>query len=60
MDIEARLKMVMEWYDGGDAPDSWDNSFIESLSEQYEEKGWLSEKQEMALENIITKFDIMA
>ena len=59
MDIEAKLKMVMEWADDGEAPDTWDNSFIESLSDQYEEKGYLSENQEAALDNIINKFGIM-
>jgi hypothetical protein len=57
MDIEEKIEMVLEWADN-ENPD-FDTEFIESLQEQYEEKGWLSEKQEEALDNIINKFRIM-
>ena len=58
MDIEEKIQMVLDWADSDDAPDNWDTSFIESLQEQYEEKNWLSDRQEAALDNIIDKFNI--
>lgn len=35
---------------------NFDTSFIESLQEQFDRKGFLSSSQEMALDNIIDKF----
>lgn len=59
MDVEAKIKLIREWIENGDAPEDWDDTFVESLAEQFEDKGWLSDKQEAALDNIITKWDIM-
>ena len=59
MDIEEKIELIMEWADSGDAPDNWDTSFVESLSDQFDRDGYLSEKQEAALDNIITKWNIM-
>lgn len=59
MDNEAKIKLIRDWIENGDAPEDWDDSFIESLAEQLEERGFLSDKQEAALDNIITKWGIM-
>jgi hypothetical protein len=53
--IKDTVEMVLDWAD--DHP-RFDASFIESLKEQLENKGYLSEKQIMALENIIERFNI--
>lgn len=60
MDIGEKIDMVLEWADSEDAPRDFDTSFVESLQEQFEDRGWLSDRQEEALDNIINKFGIRA
>ena len=54
---EDKIKAVLAWAET-DSPESFDSSFVESLSEQYEERGSISPRQAMALDNIIDKFEI--
>lgn len=57
MTTEEKIKAVGVWAETA-APESFDSSFVESLAEQYEDRGSISPRQEQALDNIIDKFEI--
>ncbi len=53
--IEDKLDSVMNW---ADENPQFEPSFIESLAIQFQENGDLSDKQVLALDNIIDKWGI--
>lgn len=57
-DPSEKIEMILEWADGDDSPQGWDTEFVVSLEEQLWDRGFLSEKQEDALDNIIKKWRI--
>ncbi len=55
MDIEEKCWAVLNWAE--DKP--WfDTEFVDSVLSQYEEKGFASDAQENAIDNILEKFNI--
>ena len=52
-ELKDKIEMVFEW--ANDRSD-FDQEFVESLYEQLEDRGTLSDKQEEALDNIIEKW----
>jgi len=55
MDTIDRIDGVLDW---AEEHPTFDTDFVESLKEQYNEKGELTMNQEQALDNIIERFDI--
>lgn len=58
MDAEDKLILVRDWVDSGKAPEKFNDDFICSLEDAYEEYGELTSRQEDALDNIIKSFRI--
>jgi len=54
-EIESKLTMVLNW---AGKNKQFDPAFVQSLAEFYEKNGKLSEKQLMALDKIIDRWDI--
>ena len=50
--IEFYFEQIDAWVEGADDSENFDTNFVDSLKEQWEAKGHLSEKQIKALENI--------
>lgn len=56
--LKNKIDMILEWAASDDSPEDWDTEFVESLEIQLEEKGFLTEAQEAALDNIIDAWRI--
>ena len=54
--VEVKINMVLDWAYGTNK--NFDPEFIESLQPQFEERGYLTEKQIEALDGIIEKWRI--
>lgn len=52
---KIKIKSILEW---AKVKTFFDTEFIESLQDQFEEKGYLSDAQERAVDKIIKKFRI--
>lgn len=52
---EHNIALIMDW--ASEHPE-FDTEFVERLSEQLDKRGYLTEKQSAALENIIERFGI--
>lgn len=55
MDDEEKIELILNWAE--DHPE-FDSTFVEDVSETYEEKGVLTDRQSEALDNIIAEFHI--
>jgi hypothetical protein len=53
--IEKKLDAILEW---AEDHEDFDSSFVESLQNQWEKRGFLSTKQIFAIDNIIERFNI--
>lgn len=57
MDTATKIAGIRDWiYE--EAPESFDDSFFQDIAEKYEGFGYLTEKQEKALDNIINRFKV--
>jgi len=57
MTSETNLKVYREWIEtilneAEDRLSDWERNFIESISNQMDERGWISDKQVVVLERI--------
>jgi len=53
-----QLNIILEWIRSGEAPDSFNDSFIKSVERSLEDFGRLTSRQIGALDNIIKKYRI--
>jgi len=53
-----QLNIVLEWIECGDAPDDFDDSFVQSAKRSYDKYGRLTSGQLDGLVNIIVGYKI--
>ncbi|MCF0254352.1 MAG: hypothetical protein HUK26_08480 [Duodenibacillus sp.] len=55
MDCAEKIDLILSWAD--DVP-AFDTGYVESLKDFLDDRGWLTDAQEEALDNIIDRWHI--